>query len=113
MGCDFIDTVFKFLKITRSLKSDILVDIVDFKLGMWIRVFINTEQIIYVGKIRKFEQITESICYIVLSNFITYDYKNKKLVDNASCNTEWVAISLKDNYRIELVYDEKSKKIIN
>lgn len=110
--CPLATKLLNSLKITRSLKTDVLTEIMDFEKGMWVRIFLNAEQIIYVGKIRKFEQISDTICYIVVSNFITYNYKNKKLVDNENNNTEWVAICVKDNYRIELVYDATSKKII-
>lgn len=111
--CPRTTKLLKFLKITRSLKLDILTEIIDFDKGTWVRVFLNTEEIIYVGKIRKFEQITDASCYIVLSNFITYNYENELFVDNENCNTEWVLLSVKDNYRIELVYKSSSKKIID
>jgi len=105
--------ILKWLKITRSLKTDILNDLVDFELGMWIKIFLSSEQVIYVGKLRRFELITDTSYSIVLSNFILYNYSGDELVNNSTLDTEWVAVSVKDNYRIELVYMSKSKKIIN
>lgn len=108
------DEFIKKIKINRSLKTDIARDIVDFELGMWVRVFLNSEQIIYVGKLRKFERVSDTSYDIVLSNFIQYGYLGEKaFVDNQNNNKEWVFINVKDNYRIELVYDPRSRKIIN
>lgn len=107
------DKTLKMLKINRSFKTDALGAIVDFKIGMWVRVFLTTDQIIYQGIIRRFEQITDDGDYfIVLSNFSLYNYKGKELDNNETDNTKWVAINLKDNYRIELYYSPDSEKII-
>lgn len=107
------DKFLKKIKISRSLKTDILTDIVDFQLGMWLRVFLSSEKLIYVGKLRKFEKVSENSYGIVLSNFILYGYSGKELVNNSENNFEWVFVNVKENYRIELVYSTSSKKIID
>lgn len=105
--------ILKKLKIARSFKSDIIADITDFELGMWIKVFVSSEKVIYVGKLRRFEQTTDTSYTIVLSNFILYKYSGgDALVNYYDDDTEWVMLSLKDNYRIELVFNPASKKII-
>lgn len=104
--------ILKKLKIARSFKSDVIADITDFELGMWIKVFVNSEKVIYVGKLRRFEQIEDTNYIIVLSNFILYKYSGDELVNYHDDDTEWVMLSLKDNYRIELIFDPASKKII-
>jgi len=109
---DLANYCLKKLNITTSMKSDMLTNIIDFKLGMWIRVFLNSDQVMYMGKIRKFEKIADSGYQIVLSNFMLYGYSGEEFVNNADLDTRWVALSVKDNYRIELIYDDDSKKII-
>lgn len=106
------DKILKWFKVTRSIKSDALTDIIDLELGMWVRVFLNSEQIIYMGKIRKFHHFGDSNYYIILSNYSQYNYSGLELINRETLNTEWVAISLKENYRIELSYNPASKKII-
>lgn len=102
----------KRLKINTSLKENTLMDIVDYDLGMWVRVYLSSEKLIYVGQIREFEQIADASYNIVLSNFTLYKYSEEKYtIDYSNDNTEWVLINVKDNYRIELVYHPKSKKI--
>ncbi|BAE47819.1 hypothetical protein G8S49_05890 [Clostridium botulinum C] len=103
----------KKIKISRSLKTDIMSEIVDFESGMWIKVFLSTEQLIYLGKLRRFEKIGENSYNIVLSNFILYNYSGDELLNNEDFITEWVFINVKENYRIELSYNENSKKITN
>lgn len=103
----------KKIKISRSLKTDIMSEIVDFESGMWIKVFLSTEQLIYLGKLRRFEKIGENSYDIVLSNFILYNYSGDELLNNEDFITEWVFINVKENYRIELSYNENSKKITN
>lgn len=113
MQCEFSYKLLKYLKITRSLKGDILTDIMDFEMGMWIRVFIKPEEVIYVGKIRKFEKNGDSNYTVVLSNFILYGYSGEEFINNQDNNHDWVVVNVKDTYRIELVYNPKSKKIVN
>lgn len=113
VNSDKFSCLLKLLKITRSLKTDLSTEIVDFQLGMWVRVFVNSEQVIYVGKLRKFEQVSECIYQVALSNFKLYNYSGIELEDKEDFNTEWVFINLKDNYRIELIYEPNSRKIIN
>jgi hypothetical protein len=112
VDCELIKKALRKLRITRSLRTDTLTEIADFQLGMWVRVFLNSEQVIYIGKLRKFEQIADSNYHVVLSNFILCGYSGEEFLNNEKLDTEWVAVSVKDNYRIELVYDPKSKKII-
>ena len=102
----------KKLKITRSMSQDVITDIVDFQLGMWLRIFLSSEELIYTGNLRKFEKISEGCYTIVLSNFILYDYSGETIINYENDNTEWVLINVKDNYRIELIYNSESKKII-
>lgn len=54
--------------------------------------------------------MTDSNYQIVLSNFMLYGYSGEEFVNNGGLNTRWVAISVKDNFRIELIYDPASKK---
>lgn len=109
---ELCDKTLKILKINRTFKTDALSDIVDFKLGMWIRVFLTADQVIYQGKIRRFERITDSNYFIVLSNFSLTGYSGEEFENKEGSDTSWVAINLKDNYRIELYYSPDSKKII-
>lgn len=110
---EFSNKLLKRFKITRSLKTDIVTDIVDFELGMWVRVFLSSEQVIYIGQLRNFEKVSDNNYDIVLSNFILCGYSGEVFIDNQKDNKEWVFINVKDNYRIELVYDPRSRKIIN
>jgi hypothetical protein len=104
-------SAFKYLNISNSLKSDIFNDLVDFELGMWIRVYLQDEKLIYQGKIRKFDRTSEDgNTYIALSNYLLQNYDGEILENSEEFNTRWVLISLKDNFRIELFYEPNSNK---
>ncbi|WP_148867855.1 DUF6338 family protein [Thermosediminibacter litoriperuensis] len=103
----------QFLKIYRTPQSNIWLDILDFTHGVWARVYIPSEKIIYEGALIKYGQSGDGANhYILLSNYIAYSYESEILEDNSENNTYYVAVNIKDISRIELIYNPKSKKIL-
>lgn len=100
------------LNIYKSARNDLISDIVDSKLGMWIYVYIENEQVIYLGKLAKYEDGTRNNHrYVVLSEYSCYNYDGDNISENDDDKTKCVLINIATVTRIELVYNENSKKI--
>ncbi|WFA10348.1 hypothetical protein [Tissierella sp. Yu-01] len=105
------DIAFKF-NLYKTAKKDLLSDIVDSKLGMWLYVYLDDEQIIYLGKLTNYEDVTEdNHRYILLSEYSCYSYDGTELKINDDDNTKCVLINILNITRIEMIYDVESKKI--
>ncbi len=100
------------LNLYKAAKEDLISDIVDSKLGMWLYVYIDGEKVIYLGKLIKYEEITKNgHRYILLSEYTCYSYDGGVLESHDGEHTSCVLINIANVTRIELVYDENSKKI--
>ncbi|KAB3534504.1 hypothetical protein F8154_08830 [Alkaliphilus pronyensis] len=98
--------------INRSFRASIWDDLVDLRLGLWIRIYLPNDQIIYQGKLRKYEEKeNRENYYIILSNYTIYNYDAKCIFDNTDIINEWVAVNTKDISRIELLYSPESHKV--
>lgn len=108
--------ILSFLKIYRTNNLSIFADIKDIENGTWIKVYLNDDKIVYSGAFREYENTFEyDKTFIVLSNYISYSYAKNDIeeyvfVDERKSN-QWVAIKVKNINRIEIDYDEKSKKL--
>lgn len=104
------ELLFKF-SVRSSLRENILNDAIDSEYGMWLRVYLSSEKLVYLGQLIQYDSELEKNIVIVLSKYIIYDYDGNVLQDNSENNTERVLISIKDNFRIDLIYNSASKKI--
>lgn len=111
---EYCNSLMKKSKINKSIKPDILTELSDLQYGVWLRVYIQSEKVIYQGKLRKYEKLSDDGQYqILLSNYQSYSYDDKEYENNYGDNTRWVLLNVKENYRIEVFYDSRSKKIID
>ncbi len=111
---DNCSNILKKVGVYRTFRANIWDDLVDLQYGLWVRIYLPSESVIYEGKLRKYEEKENLENYLlVLSNFIMYDYEAKEIINNTTVNNEWIALSTKDISRIELLYNANSKKIIS
>lgn len=108
--------ILSFLKIYRTNNLSIFADIKDIENGTWIKVYLNDDKIVYSGAFREYENTFEyDKTFIVLSNYISYSYAKNDIEDYVFVDerkpNQWVAIKVKNINRIEIDYDEKSKKL--
>lgn len=114
MLSDIFCSILKMLGINKSMQPNVWCNIADLEFGVWIRVYINSEKVIYDGKLRKFEEPDEDKdYYISLSNYSSYSYSGEDMENNRSDSNKWVVINAKSINRFEVFYNEKSKKINN
>lgn len=115
--CKFItsDISYKILGklgISKSLNTNIFDDIVDKDRGLWMLVYLRDERIIYFGAFQRYEEREDVENYfLVLSNYRSFGYDGMELEDQRQNPLRWVMINTKDISRIELIYDEESKKV--
>ncbi|MBA1335273.1 MAG: hypothetical protein HPY66_0895 [Firmicutes bacterium] len=110
---DFCSKLLIRLGINRSVRPGIWSDAVDFEYGLWIMVYITSDKVVYMGKLRRYVEAEKEQRYtIFLSNYILFDYDSHILQDYGEYQDKWVALSSKDITRIEMYYHPKSKKII-
>lgn len=95
--------------INKSLYHNILDEIVDLEYGMWVRVYLPSEKIIYIGQFRKYEEKEEKFI-ICLSNYKSITYNDREIEDCTSNPKNWVMVNIKDISRVEIFYNDKSKK---
>lgn len=104
--------ILKFLGINKSFFGNFWNDIVDLENGLWVIAYIPTDQVIYKGQLRKFEEKNNSeSSFLVLSNYTTLTYSSEVLADYQEQNEKRVIINTKDISRLELYYSPKSRKI--
>lgn len=100
------------LSIFKAAKKDLISDIVDSKLGMWLYVYIESEQVIYMGKLIKYEDRTDdNHRYVLLSEYTCYSYGGEELTSFYEDITKCALINIANVIRIEAVYNENSKKL--
>lgn len=104
------------LSIKRTIGNNIFDDLKDDDNGVWVRAYISTEKIVYLGMLRLHEHnIKYDESFIVLSNYVSYAYGDCSIKEECFTIKEksenWVALKVKDINRLEFVYDKKSIKI--
>jgi len=100
------------LGVSKSIHKNFLNDVVDLEKGLWVITYLCTEQLMYKGQIRKYEEKDNSEnTYIVLSNYTLLDYGGEEIINYVNDNSKRVLLNTKDISRIELYYDLDSKKI--
>lgn len=109
--------VMEILKINRSNASNIFDEIIDLECGTWIRAYIPSENIIYDGALVKFEyKDSYDDSFIILDSYESYLYGESKINTNRLINDgegrDHVVLKMREISRIEIEYDEASKKII-
>ena len=108
----FIEFLSKF-NFYKGIKTDIISEIVDSKLGVWIKIYIKSEEVIYIGKLIRYDNEMENMHrYMVLSEYCCYSYDGDVLEDNYGEYTKCVLLNIANVNRLELLYDEDSEKII-
>lgn len=114
---DLYDVFRKFLKINRTINSNIFYDIID-RTGTWARVYLKDEKIVYFGSIRMFEQKEKyNDGFLVLNNYTTYCYGEstvyQKRLPKEEKSNSFVSIKVSEISRIETIYNENSKFLFN
>lgn len=110
---DFYSNLLIRLGINKSVRPGIWSDAVDFEFGLWIMVYISSDRVVYMGKLRRYVETEREQRYtIFLSNYTLFDYESRILQDYREYHDKWAALSSKDITRIEIYYHPKSKKII-
>lgn len=100
------------LGLKKSFNPNIFDDITDEENGTWIVVYMPEERVIYKGVLQRYEDKEELENYfLILSNYILYDYKQHIIEDNLFVSNKWVMLNTKDISRIEILYSENSYKI--
>lgn len=106
----FLTDILKKFGVTRSVHKNCWNEVADSELGMWVRVYIPSEKVVYCGKLRKYEEKDDNYLFF-LSNYNSYTYDNKDIDDFGDADEKWVALNIKDTSRIELFYSKQSSKI--
>lgn len=109
-SCNKIYRLFMRTGINKSLHGNMWNDLVDLEHGLWLRVYLSNEKVIYLGKLKRYEETTTDKTLLILSSFITYKYNSDEMENYKDSPEKMVAINTKDISRIELFYDKKSKK---
>lgn len=100
------------LNFYKGIKTDIISEIIDSKLGVWIKVYVKCEKVIYIGKLIRYDNEMENMHrYMVLSEYSCYSYDGDVLEDNYGEYTKCVMLNIANVNRLELIYDEDSEKI--
>lgn len=98
----------KKIGINKSLYNNIWNDVVDFERGMWLRVYLPSEGVVYNGKLRKYEEKAENY-FLFLSNYQSWNYGDYNYIeDNENDDAYWVALNTKDIGRIEILFEDDS-----
>lgn len=102
----------KRVRVTRTVHNNCFRDIIDFENGLQVAAFLEKDKRIYQGEIRYFEEKdgTENT-YIVLSNWVKYDYDGTEVENYESSNNRRVLLNTRDISRMELCYDPNSSRI--
>ncbi|MGN9160060.1 hypothetical protein [Clostridium sulfidigenes] len=109
--------IMEILNINRSNASNIFDEIIDLEFGTWIRAYIPSENIIYDGAFVKFEyKDSYDDSFIILDSYESYLYGESRINSNRLINDgeerDQVVLKMCEISRIEIEYDEASKKII-
>lgn len=105
-------TISNKLNFYKSVKIDLISDIIDSKLGMWVRIYIKGESVIYTGKLIRYDNETENMHrYFVLSEYSCHSYEGEELEDHYGDINQCVLINIANSDRVELIYSESSEKI--
>jgi hypothetical protein len=106
------ETLLRRIGVTRSIHSIFLNDIIDLKLGLYVKVYLRNERVIYAGQIRKYEERESSDnSYFVLSSYCQSDYEGVLLQDHENDDSYRILLNTKDISRMELCYHPDSLKI--
>ena len=98
----------------KGINADIISEIIDSKLGVWIKVYIKCEKVIYIGKLIRYDNEMKNMHrYIVLSEYNCYSYDGDVLEDNYGEYTKCALLNITNVNRLELIYDKDSEKISN
>lgn len=98
-------------KINKSVHQNIWNEIVDVDLGNAIRLFLPSQNIVYYGTLKKYEE-KDNNYYIFINEFVSYYYDHNEVINNFIDKKEyWAAINIKDVARFELYYDKDSDRI--
>lgn len=100
------------LNFYKGVKTDIISEIIDSKLGVWIKIYIKSENVIYIGKLIRYDNEMKNMHrYMVLSEYCCYSYDGDVLEDNYGEYTKCALLNIANVNRLELLYDEDSEKI--
>lgn len=112
LSSDKCSIILKGLGVNKTFHACIWEDISDLEYGMWINIYLPNELIIYQGKLRKYEEKeVGQDRFIVLSNYITFDYDSIELENCRNKDNRMVMVNTKNISRIELYYHQDSNKI--
>lgn len=92
----------------KTTHKNIWADNIDFKQGDWVRVYIPSGNIHYLGMLREYELTNKDNYFLALSNYTSVNTSTGKILEDykeSSCNM--VVVNIKDINRIELVRETK------
>lgn len=98
-----------YLKIRKTVHDNFWTDIIDYENGTYLTVYLKEEELVYSGAIIKHEE-KEDNNYLLMSNYLVYDYEGNKISDMES-DQECIVLNTNDISRYELSYSPSSKKI--
>ena len=99
------------INIHQTLQPNFFCDIVDFEKGCWMTAYVPSENLIYQGKIRRFEnQGDNEHFFVMLSNCIIYDYDINVIQNDNKNEFKFLIINLKNVSRFEITYEKNSNK---
>lgn len=97
------DKLISLLGSNKTSQEDCFEAIINSKSGAWIRAYLSEERIIYMGKLKYYDdKENKDNRKIVLTLFSSYSYDGDKLESNEDDYGSLVLLSMKDIKRIEI-----------
>ena len=78
----------------------------DLKNGLWVRVYVPSDNVVYNGQLRSYDEPEEDQeQFILLSNYYSVAYSENTDIENyQEEGSKWVAIKIKDITRVEIFF---------
>ena len=94
----------KVLKVDKTTSEDFLDDIIDTDKGAWMYLYIPSENIIYCGKLRYYENCGHGKeRNILLSNYTITSYNGDEIINYVEDDSRIVMVNTQNIIRIEMV----------
>lgn len=92
--------------VSKTLHPNVWSRISDLKNGLWVRVYIPSDNVIYNGQLRNYDEPEENQeQFILLSNYYSVSYSENTDIENyQNDGSKWVAIKIKDVTRVEVFF---------
>ncbi len=107
---DKFHRILKKCGVNRSFFKSIWNDLADMNHGVWLRLYLPEDRVVYTGTLRKYEEEQENY-YLTISNYSSYSYDEKEIDNYYEDSTKWAALNTKDISRIEIFYHPESRRV--